>query len=304
MTAFLAKIMSYIMTPFCAIFGNNFALAIFFFTVFINIVFCPINIKQQKSSAKQARLKNKIAKLNEKYADDRVKLQEETGKLYQEAGANPMSGCLLLLLRLPFFFGLYYAIQSPLTYLIHADSKLIDGAKKIAEGLKIITKNTRAPEIDILHNLDRIVAKGGEQYSALKGSFSFDLFGLDLTQTPEFSWNFSDWTWICIIPLLAFATAMLSSVVSMIIQKRTNPDAPSMNGMLLIMPLFSLWIAFSVPGAVGFYWACSSFIGMLIQVVTQLLFNPGRVIAKIEAKETLARRAKEQELIRAAADKN
>ena len=67
MNAFLAKYMGYIISFFCSLCGNNFAVAIFLFTLFINIVFCPINIKQQKTAANQARIKFKLEKLKEKY---------------------------------------------------------------------------------------------------------------------------------------------------------------------------------------------------------------------------------------------
>ena len=72
-----------------------------------------------------------------------------------------------------------------------------------------------------------------------------------------------------------------------------------MTGLLLLMPLFSLWIAFNVPCAVGFYWACSNFVSMLMQIAMQLLYSPARVIARTEAKETLQRREAEQLKIRA-----
>ncbi len=298
MNEFLAKYMGYIINAFCGVFGNNFALAIFMFTLFINVVFCPINIKQQKSAANQSRIKNKLEKLKEKYADDKVKYQEEMGKLYQETGASPFSGCLLLLVRMPFFFGIYYAIQQPLTHLVHANAELISGAKKVAESLGI-KLGVNTAELDVLNNIDAIIEKGGEKFAALKGQLDFDLFGLDLTQTPRFSWNFAELDWICLIPLLSFATAFASSLISNAMQKRNNPEAPNMGMMMFLMPVFSLWIAFSVPGAVGFYWACSNIVSTLIQVVMQIIYNPGRVVAKTEAKEALARREKEKEKIKA-----
>ena len=66
-----------------------------------------------------------------------------------------------------------------------------------------------------------------------------------------------------------------------------------------MMPLMSVWISFSVPGAVGFYWACSNLVSMLIQIAMQMLYNPARVTALTEAKEAKARRAAEQAKIRA-----
>ncbi len=294
LNAFLAKYMGYIINFFCELFGNNFALAIFLFTLFINIVFSPINIKQQKSAAKQARIKYKLEKLKEKYADDKVKYQEEMGKLYQESGSSPFSGCMLLLLRMPFFFGIYYAIQSPLTYLAHADSSLISAA---TEALSL-GSNLRAPELTLLNRFDELIAIDSK-FEALRCNINFDFLGINLTETPEFTWNFSQAQLIWLVPLLSFATSMLSSFISTRMQKLNNPDAPSMGGMMLVMPFISLWIAFSVPGAVGFYWACSNFVSMLIQVVLQWLYNPARVIAVTEANEARQRRENEKKKISA-----
>lgn len=298
MNAFLAKYMGYIISFFCSFCGNNFAVAVFLFTLFINLVFSPINIKQQKTAANQARVKFKLEKLKEKYADDKAKLQQEQARIYQEAGASPFSGCLLLFIRMPFFFGILYAIQQPLSYIIRADAGLL---KKAAEALSINLAD-RGAELSIINGLNKL-----EGFDALKeqvADFNLTFFGIDLTQTPKFSWNlgevFSNGSWLLwIIPLLSFATALLSGFITTRLQKINNPDAPKMGGMMLLMPFLSLWITFSVPGAVGFYWACSNLVSMLIQIAMQMLYNPARVIALTEAKEAKARRAAEQAKIRA-----
>ena len=58
-----------------------------------------------------------------------------------------------------------------------------------------------------------------------------------------------------------------------------------MAGMMLTMPLISLFIGFSVPAGVAFYWACSSLIGGLIQVGLQMFYGPQKMLAKERAKE-------------------
>lgn len=295
---FFAKYMGLIIGFFCRLCGNHFALAIFLFTLFINLVFCPLNIKQQKSTAAQARIKYKLEKLKEKYGDDKVKYQEEMSKVYQETGASPMSGCMLLLVRLPFFYGIYYAIQQPLLHILRLGSENILAAAK-ALGLDTAQ---RGYELGIMNNLDKL--DGFADLKTAIQTFDFRLFGIDLTASPKFSWNFGeafrDGAWLLwLIPLLSFATSMLSGVVSSKLQKINNPEAPGMTGLLLLMPLFSLWIAFNVPCAVGFYWACSNFVSMLMQIAMQLLYSPARVIARTEAKETLKRREAEQLKIRA-----
>lgn len=138
----------------------------------------------------------------------------------------------------------------------------------------------------------KYVENGGDLSEIEK--VSFNLFGINLAESPNFSWNFSKYEAIWMIPILSFATAMLSSIVSLKIQKKVNPDAPSMAAMMLIMPLFSLYIAFSVPGAVGFYWACSNVVSGGLQTASQLLYGPSVVIAKEQSKSIVDRAKKEQ----------
>ena len=119
---------------------------------------------------------------------------------------------------------------------------------------------------------------------------NFNLFGiesLDLTQTPKFSFNIfgGGWQMIWLIPIGAFLAQMLTSLISTKINKINNPEAPSMMGMMLTMPLISLFIGFGLPGGVGFYWICSSLIGGLIQSGVQLWYGPNKMLARERAKE-------------------
>ena len=126
-------------------------------------------------------------------------------------------------------------------------------------------------------------------------NISFNLFGIDLRDTPDFSWNFfRDFEVNWLIPLASFGAALLTGIVSSILQKKANPDAPNMMAMMIIMPLFSLYIAFGFPCAVGFYWACSSLVSGGIQVITQLVYGPAVVNAREQAKGIIARANQEK----------
>ena len=114
----------------------------------------------------------------------------------------------------------------------------------------------------------------------------FNFFGINLTGKPEFNIDIiHHFNKLWIMPILAFAAQMLTSYISLVLQKKTNPEAPSMAGMMLTMPLLSLFIGFSLPGGVTFYWACSSLIGGFIQVALQIFYGPQKMLAKERAKE-------------------
>jgi YidC/Oxa1 family membrane protein insertase len=53
--------------------------------------------------------------------------------------------------------------------------------------------------------------------------------------------------------------------------------------MIVLMPLFSAWIAYSVPAAVGFYWICSSVFSLVQSLIMGKLYGPTQLLAKSEA---------------------
>ncbi len=55
-------------------------------------------------------LQPELLKIREKYKDEPQKLQKETMELFKKSGANPLGGCLPLLLQMPIFFALYRVI--------------------------------------------------------------------------------------------------------------------------------------------------------------------------------------------------
>ena len=280
---------------------DSYAYAIILFTLLVNLVFLPLSIKQQKATAKQTALRPKLEALKAKCGDDQRRYQTEMQALYQKEKVSMMGGCWTMLVRLPFLWGVWQAIRSPLSYMVSGLSS--DAVKTAMEKAKELLPNIKnLTELDIVNNIDTLVAQDSATFSALvepiKG-LNFDFLGLNLADTPHFTLKFSSLTsadWIWLIPLFSFATAMLSSVVSLQMQKKSNPQAGNMAGMMLMMPLMSLWIAFTVPGAVGFYWACSNVVNMIIQIFMNKFYGPYTIAAREAAKTVAARKKKELEL--------
>ena len=90
----------------------NYGLAIILLTILVRLATWPIMARQMKSSERMRELMPQIKELQEKYKDDRQKQSEETFKLYREKSVNPLGGCLPMVLQLPVFIGLFYALQS------------------------------------------------------------------------------------------------------------------------------------------------------------------------------------------------
>jgi len=94
------------------VFIPNYGWAIIVLTVLVRLVTAPLTQKQMKSMERMRKLSPKLNELKEKYADDRQKQSEEMMKLYRQEGVNPLGGCLPMLLQLPVFIGLFYALRS------------------------------------------------------------------------------------------------------------------------------------------------------------------------------------------------
>ena len=86
---------------------GNFGYAIMLFTLLMRICFFPLAQQSFKSMAKMKKLAPEMKRLKEQYGDDKAGLQKEMMSLYKKEKANPIAGCLPILLQIPVFFALY-----------------------------------------------------------------------------------------------------------------------------------------------------------------------------------------------------
>ncbi len=273
---------------------SNYGLAILLFTLFSKALFFPINYKTQKSSGKMQRLNPKLQQLRKKYEKDPQKLQEAQMALYQEEGINPGASCLPMFLQFFLLFGVLAVVYKPLTHILGYPSDVIDNAlamlpeqfPAIAEKFK---PGTLYEELYIMQafreNPQAFDIAGFNNAEVAEFISNFRFFGIDLGATPDISnpSNFGLWC----IPFISGIFQLTMTVYTQYISKKRNPDQPSMgcmNIMLYGMPIFSVWLAFSVPAGVGLYWAMSSFTSLLIQIGLNLWFTPERT-EKICAKD-------------------
>jgi YidC/Oxa1 family membrane protein insertase len=86
---------------------GNFGLGILLLTVIIKAIFFPLANKSYRAMAKMKALQPEMEKLREKYGDDRQKMSQAMMELYKKSGANPLAGCLPIVVQIPVFFALY-----------------------------------------------------------------------------------------------------------------------------------------------------------------------------------------------------
>ena len=87
--------------------SGNFGTAIVLLTIAIRLIFFPLANFSFRSMAKMKAVQPEMMRLKELHKDDKVKLQQEMMSLYRKEKINPASGCLPVLIQIPFFFAIY-----------------------------------------------------------------------------------------------------------------------------------------------------------------------------------------------------
>ncbi len=88
-------------------FAGNYGVAIILITVCLRLVFFPLNNYAFKSMSRMKILQPEMARLKEVHKDDKMKLQQAIMQLYKKEGVNPVSGCVPIIISIPFFFAIY-----------------------------------------------------------------------------------------------------------------------------------------------------------------------------------------------------
>ena len=86
---------------------GNFGVAIIILTAGIRLLFFPLANYSFASMAKMKALQPEMTRLKDLYKDDKQKIQLEMMALYRKEKINPVSGCLPMLIQIPFFFAIY-----------------------------------------------------------------------------------------------------------------------------------------------------------------------------------------------------
>ncbi|MBQ7953901.1 MAG: membrane protein insertase YidC, partial [Clostridia bacterium] len=173
----------------------------------------------------------------------------------------PMGGCLPLLIQLPIIFILYQIVYRPLTYMIQMAPDAIEKLK-VAHNLHDYSAEIKIAAMEKTIDID------------------FNFLGLDLSQTP----NFNQIHWLWLIPVLAgITTYALSWMTNRQAEARKteeqkrkyaeNPTANSMQTMTKIMPLITVWFAFSFPAGIGFYWIMNNVFKMIQQFAVNKILS-------------------------------
>ena len=96
------------------LFFSNFGLSIIAFTVIVRAAMIPLTLKQSRQMRAMSALAPKMKEIQARYSNDKARASKETMKLYKEQGVNPL-GCLgPMVIQMPIFFGLFWALRGTL----------------------------------------------------------------------------------------------------------------------------------------------------------------------------------------------
>ena len=273
--------------------GNSYVLSLLLFTIFTRLLLLPSTIKQQKSMVKNARLKPKLDALQKKYGKNKQKYQEEMMKLYEKEGYNPMSGCLPMLIQFPILFGLIEVVYKPLKYILQLSDETITAIETVATAAG---QNATRAQVWALGHLDNIkgVASISEVDFKKIESMDMNFLGMNLGEQPTWAWNL-----LLLIPILSGVTAYASSIISTKFSSQNMEGAGAMKGLMLLMPILSIVISFSVPAGVGLYWIFSNIIAGVQTIVLHKVYDPQKIAAELEAAEEQKKEEERQARIEA-----
>lgn len=89
---------------------GNWGWAIIILTVIIKLLFFPLSAASYKSMAKMKAVTPRLNALRERYGDDKQRLNQELMNLYRTEKINPLGGCLPIVIQIPVFIALYWAL--------------------------------------------------------------------------------------------------------------------------------------------------------------------------------------------------
>ena len=292
---------------------GNYGVAMILFAIIVQLVLLPMNAKSKKGMMKMSRIQPRIQEIQRKYAYDQQKQNEAIQKLQQEEGVGMgFGGCIWSFVPMLILFPLFTVIRQPITYILG------EGAEVAAQIIAIVKE--QAPTLFSNNNYyDQVVAAGEiatyakEIAAAIPGisaetlaGINFDFFGINLGAIPDWKfWAWDAFSWANIGAFLIPVISTGSQYLQMLVSQKTNNSvitnekgvqdkelaensqaAQQNKSMMLMMPLMTLWIGFTVSAGLSVYW----FIGGLVRMISDpIMTKHYRKLYDIEDAERLKR---------------
>lgn len=242
----LGKIMDFIYTVLDKLLPTDsglVGLSIILYTIIVYTIMLPLTVKQQRTSKMSSVMNPEIQAVQKKYKNKRdqasqLKMQEEMQQVYDKYGTSMTSGCLPLLIQMPLLFALYPVIYDMGSYVPAIKNATAD-----------VQRFLTIPDLSM------------SPIAIIKARETFEIAPVLIIIT-------------CIaLPLLSGLTQFLSIKLSQSVSgqqmDKDNPMAGTMKTMNMTMPLFSVFMVFTLSSGIGLYWIVSA----VVRCVQQFFIN-------------------------------
>ena len=274
---------------------DNYGIAMILFAICVQMALLPLTAKSKQSMMKMSRIQPQMQEIQRRYANDQQKQSEALQKLQQDEGVSMGGSCLWSLIPMFILIPLFTVIREPITYILGCGSavsaqivELLRNLAPEAFGTNVAYAQVTAAQL-IPQYAAEIQALIPEIKETVLAGINFDFLGINLGSVPTFAfwkWEAFDWATIglFLIPLLSAGSQI---VQTKIMQKQNNSVITDKNGvqdeemaknsqanqttqsMMLMMPLMSLMIGFSVSAGLSIYW----FIGGVVRTIQDVILT-------------------------------
>ncbi len=303
---------------------TNYGVSLIIFAFLVKLILLPATAKGKKSSMKMSRLTPQVQAIQKKYANDQQKQGQELQALYKREGVSMGGSCLWSFVPILILIPLYTVVRQPIVYMLGEtleNAELIVGIVKekmpdlITSGNQFYSQMLAAAHIpEFVEDIKAVMPEVSDKTLA---GINFNFVGINLGEVPVFNIFGNSWKWdwahigAFLVPVLSAGSQMLTMLLttktnnSLITDEKGLQDKETAKQsqagqqskmMMYIMPLFSLWIGFTVPAALSLYWFAQG----IVSTVSDLYLNHKyRKIYDVEdaerLKKALAEEAEEAE---------
>ena len=301
---------------------GSYGFALIFFAVIVKLILFPFSLKGKRSMIQMNMLQGKMQQIQRKYANDRERQNLEIQKLYEKEKVNPMSGCLWSFVPILILLPLYAIIRQPLKYMMGLTGEQIT---QLVEVLNTYSSTVIDPETNVyfqllasnvlFQNFDAVVANPAVAAFAdnLK-QINFSFLGLALETVPSWQVWRGPYTWntfgTFLLPVISAVTGLLFSVISMKTNQlnRNQEQSAQMKStnrtMMIMSPVISLWVGYSMPAAMSIYWLANNLLSMVQELVAgRLLKKDYEAAAAAKAEQERLEKEEEKQRRREAAER-
>ena len=295
---------------------GNYGVAMILFAVVVYMALLPITAKGKKSMMKMSRIQPQMQEIQRRYAGDQQKQNEALMQLQKDEGVSMGGGCLWTLIPLFILFPLFTVIREPITYILgcsaEVSNQIIDTIKGIAPDA--FNNNVAYAQVTAAQLIPQYAAEIKAAIPTISDTvlhgINFNFLGMNIGSIPSFafwSWEAFDWAHIGLF-LIPMISAVIQVAQTNIMQKLNNSVVTDKNGvhdaeaaensqqaqttksMMLMMPLMSLMIGFTVSAGLSIYWL----VGGLVRTIQDIILT--RRYRKIYDAEDAIRLQRKMEL--------